>query len=436
MSLRLPSLVLFLSLTTSLAAQSELKLTLAEAVGMSLRSGTNAQLARSAEERARIGQMEALQNLFPQADARIVRYNQSINLQTFGFSLPGLPSVVGPFNVTDANISAAVQLFNLAALRRYQSLRAGVAASRWETLQAENDVASAVARLYLLVQRAGAQIASRQADVTLFTRLLEIANDEFTAGTGTRLDVAQANVQLSRARQAVLVAQNDRQNAVFALLNAIGADQSVELVIVDPIPDHAPPPTSIVALTTAREQRPELKALEAREREATLAVRAARSRRIPSLSADFEGDFSGETTEELRWTRRIAGTLSVPLFRADINVLIARARLQLHDIQLQRVQRERDVEQDVRRSILNVESAEARVQVAEETAKVAEEALTIARDRREAGYGSPIEVDRAQDIYRQTHEDLIAARADAAVAHFDLMHATGEIHSLVGGETH
>ena len=45
---------------------------------------------------------------------------------------------------------------------------------------------------------------------------------------------------------------------------------------------------------------------------------------------------------------------------------------------------------------------------------VAEEALTIARDRRSAGYGSPVEVDRAEDVYRQAHEDLIAAQADAA----------------------
>ena len=96
------------------------------------------------------------------------------------------------------------------------------------------------------------------------------------------------------------------------------------------------------------------------------------------------------------------------------------------------MQRERDVEQDVRRSVLNLQSAEARVQVAAETVKVAEEALTVARDRRGAGYGSPVEVDRAQDAYRQAHEDLIAAQADAAAAHFDLLHATGEIHQLIG----
>jgi outer membrane protein len=418
----------------ALGANAEtIHLTLAEAIQKALTSGTSAQLARSAEERERINQAEAFENLLPQADAKLTRYNQSLNLQTFGFSLPGVPGVVGPFNVTDANLTAALQLFNLAALRHWQSVRAGVAASKWETEQAENDVAQAVSRLNVIVQRATAQVASRQSDVALFTRLGEVANDEFKAGTGTRLDVAQANVQLARSRQALLLAQNDRQNAMFALLNAIGADEGSDVVIADPIPSSAAPPRSDTALATARANRPDLKAMEARERSAQLAVIAAKSRRMPSLAADFEGDYSGNKSSDLRWTRRIAGSVAVPLYRADINIFIARAKAQLHDVELQRTQRERDVEQDVRRSVLNLESAEARVQVASDTVKVAEEALTVARDRREAGYGSPVEVDRAQDTYRQAHEDLISAQADAAAAHFDLLHATGEIHGLVGG---
>ena len=432
MRLRLIIVGSMLLLAGRIEAESPLRLTLGDAIQMALRGGTSAQLARSGEERARIAQSEAFQNLLPQADAKVTRYSQSINLETFGFSFPGQPTVVGPFNVTDGNLKAAMLLFNLAALRHWQSVRASVSASRWETEQAENDVASAVARLYVLVQRGTAQIASREANVALFTRLAEVSNDEFKAGTGTRLDVAQAHVQLARARQALLVAQNDRQNAAFALLNAVGADEASDVVIADAIPQYGPPPAAAAALTVAREQRPELKAMHAREQEAQLAVRAAQSRRVPSLAADFEGDYSGNHTSDLRWTRRIAGSVSVPLFRADVNVMIARAKAQLHDVEIQRVQRERDVVQDVRRSVLNLESAEARVQVAAETVKVAEEALTVARDRREAGYGSPIEVDRAQDSYREAHEDLIAAQADAAAAHFDLLHATGEIHQLVG----
>src|SRR5204863_2481371 len=120
-------------------------------------------------------------------------------------------------------------------------------------------------------------------------------------------------------------------------------------------------------------------------------------------------------------------TLSMPLFRADIEAAIARANAEYNDVRIRAAQQRRDVEQDVRRAVMNLESANARVAVATESARVAEEALTVARDRRSAGYGSPVEVDRAQDTYRQAREDLIAAEADAASAQFDLEHATGAI---------
>jgi len=421
--------------TSSPPGAAALHLSLPDAIRMALSAGTQAELARSAEERARIARGEALANLLPQASASVSRYNQSINLATFGFSLPGQPPVVGPFNVTDLQLSAAMQVFNFAAIRRYQAFKQGAKASKYETQQTENDVAAAVARLYTIAERAEAQVAARQADVTLFESLVHVAEDEFKAGTGTRLDVAQANVQYDRARQALLVAQNDRQNASLALLNVIGANEASDIQFVDALPEApAVAPSVDAAVLSARTNRPELQALEAHEREAKLVVDAARARRWPSLAFDFEGDLNGNKTDDLHWTRRIAGVASMPLFRGDINANIARAKLELHDAEIRRTQRERDVEQDVRRSILSLQNANARVEVATEGVKVAEEALTVARDRRSAGYGSSIEVDRAQDAYRQAHEDLIAARADAAAAQYDLAHSTGEIRKYIPGE--
>jgi outer membrane protein TolC len=434
MHLRRLSFLLLFTIVVSAYAQTEpLRLTLGDAIRMALGTGTQAELARSNEQLARIARSEAFNSLLPQADARFIRYNQSINLQTFGFSLPGLPPVVGPFNVTDAQLAAEVQVFNLAALRHYQSLKSTANASRYQSEQAENDVAASVARLYLIVQRAQSQIAAREADIALFTRLLQTSQDEFKAGTGTRLDVAQANVQLARARQALLAAQNDKQNASLALLNAIGADESREIVIADTPIAPTTVPAIDASLTTARTQRPELREAEEQEKAAKLTVDAAKARLLPSVSVDFLGDLSGNHSTDLLWTRRIAANLGVPLFHADLNANIARAKVQLHDVQTRKTQIERDVEQDVRRSLMTLQNAAARVEVANESVKVAEEALTVARDRRAAGYGSPVEVDRAQDAYRQAHEDLIAAQADAAAAQFDYEHATGGIRRYMTG---
>jgi outer membrane protein TolC len=423
--------LLLILLLTPVAAAETLRLSVDDAIRMALSTGADAQLARSAQQRANVALSEALGGLMPQADARVMRTNQSINLATFGFSLPGFPPVIGPFNVTDAQVTAAVQVFNLAAIRRYNAVRQELAASKYDLAQAENDVAAGVARLYVLLQRADAQAASREADVTLFEQLLRVANDQFTAGTATRLDVDQARIQLSRVRQALLAARNDRENARVALLQAIGADESSEVVISDPLPEHATTLALESALTQAREQRPELRAIETRVKEAQLGVAAARARRLPSASLDFQGDYAGNTNDDLRWTRRITGAISVPVFQTQLNANIARAEIQLHDAEIQRDSLRRSVESDVRRASLNVGNAASRLSLAEETATVADEALTVARDRQSAGYGSTVEVDRAQDAYRQAREDLIAARADLAAANYDFLRSFGGIHDLV-----
>lgn len=396
---------------------------------MALSTGTEAQLARSELARANIGVTEALGGLLPQADARVLQTNQSINLATFGFTLPGVPPVIGPFNVTDAQVTANMQLLNLAAIRRYSAVRQELAASKYDVAQAENDVAAAVARFYVLLQRADAQVASRESDVKLFEQLLRVAEDQFHAGTATRLDVDQARIQLARVRQALLAATNDRENARVALLNAIGADESSDIVVTDPLPEHVAETALHASLAAAQRNRPDLQAIDTRIKEARLGVEAARARRLPSLALDLQGDYSGNTINDLHWTRRITGAVSMPVFQTQINANIARAEIQLHDAEIQRDALHRNVEADVRRASLNLAAANSRLALASETAKVAEEALTVARDRQAAGYGSTVEVDRAQDAYRQAHEDLIAARADAAAAEYDLRRATGTMRS-------
>jgi outer membrane protein TolC len=421
----------FLILLAQPASAETLRLSVNDAIQMALSKGTEAQLARSARERANVSVTEALGGLLPQADARFMQTNQSINLATFGFTLPGFPPVIGPFNVTDAQVTAAMQLFNLAAIRHYAAVKQEVAASSYDLAQAENDVAAAVARLYVLLQRADAQVAARDADVKLFEQLLRVANDQFNAGTATRLDVDQARIQLARVQQALLSARNDRENARVALLNAIGADQSSDVVVSDPLPDRVDVPPLENALSTAQ-QRPELRAIDTRIKEARLGLEAARARRLPSVGLDFAGDYAGNTTNDMHWTRRITGALSMPVFQTQINANIARASIQLHDAEIQRDALRRNVEADVRRAVLNLDNTNARLKLAAENATVSEEALTVARDRQAAGYGSTVEVDRAQDAYRQAHEDLIAARAEAAAAEYDYRRAVGAMLSSGG----
>jgi len=130
------------------APAEELRLSYSGALERALAAGTASRLARSSEERARAAILESRAALLPETEARLLRYNQSINLATFGFAQPGQNAIAGPFNVTDAQISAAMNLFDLASLRRYQAARAawrlGDIPTVWVEMRAVREAAEEV----------------------------------------------------------------------------------------------------------------------------------------------------------------------------------------------------------------------------------------------------------------------------------------------------
>ena len=187
------------------------------------------------------------------------------------------------------------------------------------------------------------------------------------------------------------------------------------------------------SLTQARQRRPELRGAQLQIEAARLGAEAARDRQLPSLSLDFAGDYSGNHVDDLLWSRRISGLVSLPLFRPDLRANAARARVTLEESRINREEAERSVEQQVRQASMSLQNARARVELATGAESVAEQALQIAREKQQSGYGSTVEVDRAEDSYRQAREDVIAARADAALAWYGLQYSTGAIGALFEG---
>jgi outer membrane protein TolC len=146
---------------------------------------------RQAESRA--GQARAA--LLPQIETSVTRDNRTVNLEAFGvrFEIPGTefrtPSRVGPFSVFDARASGSQTIFNLTAIRRYQASRTSAAAAREDGDSTREMVAAQVARAYLAALRTEARLEAARANVLLTERLLDLARNQKTAGTGTGIDV-------------------------------------------------------------------------------------------------------------------------------------------------------------------------------------------------------------------------------------------------------
>lgn len=417
-------------------AAEPVRLSLREAVQRALSDGTTARIAAERVTASQAGARQAESALLPRIDAEASDSNQVINLKTFGLTFPGTPFLIGPFNVFDAHAQLAVRVIDIAARRRWDAARTGIAVSEAERTTAENDVAAAVATLYVTMQRAESQVEERRATVALFEKLEGIARDQQEAGVATKLDTTRAQVQLTRQRQALLIAQQERDAARLALLHAIGADLGSEVALTDSLqPDSWTAPSLEEALGRARSERPELREIAERRAAAKLATAAEKAERLPMLSAQFQGGYDGNYLGDLSWVRAFGAVVSVPIYTGGmIDARIAEAQARERELGLQAREVERQVEEEIRRSLLAWETARQRVAVARESARLAQDELEFARDRFAHGVAADIEVDNAQTAYTTERDGQIAALADQARAWYDLQRATGGIRSLLPAE--
>ncbi|MEO8502529.1 MAG: TolC family protein [Acidobacteriota bacterium] len=410
-----------------------LRLTLADAVGRGLTEGAAAKLAGAEIERATALADQARAALRPQVTGSVLEQSQSINFETFGFIPPGLSPVVGPFYVLDGHLTAALNVLQIAAHKRLDAARQGIQVAKAERLETENQVATAISTLYVALLRARAQTAASRANVELAEHLAASADRQLDAGTATRIDSTRSQVQLARQRDAQVAARAQEAAAQLALLRAVGAPMDAEVELVDALLEQPPAPVVLAdALVAARAGRPDLQASSERVLAAEIQVAAAKADRLPTIGLQAQGGYSGNNVNNLLWTRAVGALVTVPIYTGGLTpARIAEATTRLEEARIEHHDLERQVEQDVRRAILDYEAAQSRVALAERNRALANEELDHAQERFSSGVANALEVDNAQNSVTTATDIRVAALAAQAQAWFDVEHATGRIRELI-----
>ncbi len=117
---------------------------------------------------------------------------------------------------------------------------------------------------------------------------VEVARQQFVAGTLVKADLLRSQVQLGQARQDLVKAKAVVVEAQATLNELIGQAADTALSPVDPFGDAlpAPPQESIQALTEqALQSRPDLRELQLRRAQAEKLVTVAWSQLVPGVSA-------------------------------------------------------------------------------------------------------------------------------------------------------
>src|SRR4029453_3655072 len=186
-------------------------------------------LAEDGVGRARGVRWKMLSELLPNVNVHISETRQKINLQAFGLGsaegaplFPGVPNIIGPFNVFDARVSMSQSVVDFAALHDARAETHNTEAARLMSLSARDFVIHVAGTLYVhaLGSRARAESARAQQQTAqaLYDQALDLKQNGLVAG----IDVLRAEVQLSTETVRATVNANEFEKAKLQLARAIG----------------------------------------------------------------------------------------------------------------------------------------------------------------------------------------------------------------------
>jgi outer membrane protein TolC len=409
------------------ATADEIPLTLADAISRGLRSNLGAILGGTAVEAAQGARRETLADLLPQLGLSATESRQKVNLAVYGFSLPGFPQLVGPFDVFDARAHIQQSVFDLHALHRAHASRDALDAARQDELGARDLVVLACGQLYLQALAGEARIESARAQLATAEALLGTARDRRAAGLGAGIEALRAEVQAQTLRQRLIVAEQDAAKQKLALARAIGLPLGQRFRLADPMPFAPDVPISVEqAVSQAWAGRPDLKAAQARVDAAQEARKAARGEALPSLVVAGDYGAIGNTVSDALGTFTAAASLRVPVFeggRAAARASVASVRLRQEQARLEDLRAR--IYYEVQAVFLDLRAAEERVKVAESALGLARQQLEQSRDRFAAGVADNLEVVQAQESLAAAEESRIASLYAHDAARFSLARALG-----------
>jgi outer membrane protein TolC len=414
----------------STAADAPLPLSLSEAIDRGLKANLGVLLGQARVRTAEGERWEALSELLPNVDGHISETRQRANLESFGFTadlLPGVPKIVGPFNVFDARITASQAIVDISGIDRLRARNRSLSASKYSAQDARDVVVLGITNLYLQAVSATSRIEAKQAETATSKALFDLATDMKQAGTVAGIDVLRAQVQWQADQQQLIVLRNDFAKQKLVLARAVGLDPTKPIELTDRITYQATPPMTVdAALSRALEQRADLKAANARLAAAQLEKRASSEERLPTFGITGNYGVIGLKATDSLMTFAIGAGVTVPIFEGGrVNGKIAKADATLRQRQAELDDLTRGVKYEVQAALLDLGAAAERVQVAQSSVTLAGEQETQAQDRFKAGVANSLELVQAQAAVAAANEAYIAAVYEHNLAKASLARSLG-----------
>ena len=399
---------------------------LASAEGVNLTVLLGREAAMQALEAANLARVSVLPNISASAAQR---RTDSVGISN-GRAQSGNVS-----NRFDAKFSGSYNLLNPQQLSALRSSRVGVEVSQADYRNTVQLVLSSVAQTYFTHLRNLRRLDVLNANIVRARTLLELAQNQFTAGTVTRIDVTRAEAQLEITMQARLQQETVDYQSELLLKRLLDLDPLRPLQLADfSVQRVDPAKLGVGAEPSNFEQRADWLRAQKTVEQSRLDVRTAKFERLPSLALSGEyGLAAANFDDENKKQAWFAGaTFSIPIFdglraSADRRSALSRQRSQemrLHTLELQ-------ISAELLLARQDAGSRNAQITVAEKSLRLAKEQLALAQERYRQGVADNREVVEAQTSLAIADDNFVEAVYQYNLSRVELARAKGDVRTVL-----
>ena len=432
------------------ATQADGELTLNQSIAIALQNNGDTLAANRSFEAASQNVRAVRSDLYPQLDtsANYAYSAQSGVITSFdNTGTGGVQSTSSRSGRTTTSLNLSQNLFDSGRTKTLvRQAQASAVNAAGGVGNARNALAYEVAQRFYEQLRQARLVTQRQSQVSLAQSQLQLVQAQFEAGSVARSDIQSVQVNVSQAKLDLSTARNDLRVAQISFRNSLGLERGAALPLHDDLPSAALPTTVDVTATPievtvpdvaappldpienylaqAERLRPELVQNRAQIENSQAAIKLAKIDASPQItaSAGYALDPLNTGTRGFTFTTGV----SIPIFDAGgrkASVKSAQNSLEASQITLD--QTRKDVAADVEAAYIDIEGQTERLSNARALVEQASVNLNNATAKYKAGAGIILDIVNAQNQLFDAQNSYTGVLYDTQVSRLDLDRATG-----------
>lgn len=416
------------------AARNAGALDLMQSYQLALQQDANYQASLAEADASREAIPQARAQLLPNISGSLSRGRNDTDSKTPGF-LGQIVSNSYQYQSSSYSLALRQPLY-----RKYNFAQYGQAQSQVESAEASLDknLQDLVVRLsgaYLEALMAQHQMELVFSAKEAYAAQLEGAKRSFSAGTGTRTDIDDA-----QARYDMIVAQEleARQNIEYTRrqLQAIINQPAENLALLDPARmELNPPAPADIEQWVARgeEANAELRAMRANIESAQQEIEKAKAGHTPTIDLVAQrsrnNNANDQTINNLYLTTQIGVQANIPIFASGyVSSQVRQARANLKKYQQLYEAKRREVGLQIRKEYQNVDEGVLKIKALEQAERSADQAVFSNQKGFQAGMRTRIDILNAQQQRMNVRRDLARARYMYVIARIRLQGLVGSLN--------